>query len=108
MWFRRSLKNSETPSYPEKTKQFTLMSQRRYSPRSVTVTVDEAPTRECVDVNHCVLACLVVNNNINAKQGHAQRLPQRPGQLPDHIIVGWLRHSLNVLSLRGTTKCVNS
>lgn len=67
-----------------------------------------APTGECVDVDHCVLARLIVDNNIDAKQGHAQRLPQRPGQLPDHVIVGWLRHSLHVLSLRGATTSVNS
>lgn len=67
-----------------------------------------APTGECVDVDHGVLARLVVDNDVDAKQGHAQRLPQRPGQLPDHVVVGWLRHSLHVLSLRGTTTGVNS
>lgn len=67
-----------------------------------------APTGECVDVNHRVLARLVVDNNVDAEQGHAQRLPQRPGQLPDHVVVGWLRHPLHVLSLRGTTTSVNS
>lgn len=112
MWFRRSLKNSGTPSYPEEpenTTQVMLMSQRRRFPRcTVTVTVGAAPTRECVDVNHCMLACLVVNDNINTKQGHAQSLPQRPGQLPDHIVVGWLRHSFNVLSLREKRKGVDS
>lgn len=54
-----------------------------------------------------MLTRLVVDDDVDAKQGHAQRLPQRPGQLPDHIVVGWLRHSLDVLSLRATTKCVN-
>lgn len=54
-----------------------------------------------------MLTRLVVDDDVDAKQGYAQRLPQRPGQLPDHIVVGWLRHSLDVLSLRATTTCVN-
>lgn len=118
MWFRRSLKNSGTPSYPEKTrrhkKQFLLMSPQRQRFPGCRGDCEgggrgaAAPTGECVDVDHCVLARLVVDNNIDAKQGHAQRLPQRPGQLPDHVIVGWLRHSLHVLSLRGATTSVNS
>lgn len=53
-----------------------------------------------------MLTRLVVDDDVDAKEGHAQRLPQRPGQLPDHIVVGGLRHSLDVLSLRATTKCV--
>ena len=52
-----------------------LISQRGYF-LGCSVTVEAAPTREGIDVNHCVLARLVVNNNINAKQRHAQRLPQ--------------------------------
>lgn len=63
------------------------------------------PTWECIDVDHCMLARLVVDDNIDAKQGHTQCLPQRPGQLSDHIVVGWLRHSLDILSLRATTAC---
>lgn len=57
------------------------------------------PTRECVDVDDGMLACLVVDDDIDAEQGHAQRLPQRPGQLPDDIIIGRLRHPLYILSL---------
>lgn len=59
---------------------------------------DALISRECIDINDGVLACLVVDDNINAKQGHAQRLTQRPGQLSDDIITGRLRHSFQVLS----------
>ena len=46
-----------------------------------------------------MLACLVVDDDVDAEQGHAERLPQWPGQLSDDIITGWLRHSFDVLSL---------
>lgn len=59
---------------------------------------DALITRECIDVNDGMLACLIVDDDVDAKQGHSQRLPQRPGQLSDDIITGWLRHSLYILS----------
>lgn len=115
MWFRRSLKNSGTPSYPESSRTRSVNSHycslihktksRRHFPRCPAA--GWKPTRECVDVDHCMLTRLVVDDDVDAKQGHAQRLPQRPGQLPDHIVVGWLRHSLDVLSLGATAKCLN-
>lgn len=37
---------------------------------------DALITRECIDVDDGVLACLVVDDDVDAKQGHAQRLPQ--------------------------------
>lgn len=37
---------------------------------------DALITRECIDVNDGMLACLVVDDDIDAKQRHAQRLPQ--------------------------------
>lgn len=113
MWFRRSLKNSGTPSYPEtRTTQNTnscpcpiiQKRRRRFPCCGVTAAADGAPTGECVDVDHGVLARLVVDDHVDAKQGHPQCLPQRPGQLPDDVVVGRLRHSLDVLSLRGRTK----
>lgn len=47
-----------------------------------------------------MLACLVVDDDVDAEQGHSQRLPQGPGQLPDDIITWWLRHSFHIVSLR--------
>lgn len=46
-----------------------------------------------------MLACLVVDDHVDAEQGHSQRLSQWPGQLSDDIVIGWQRHSLDVLSL---------
>lgn len=37
---------------------------------------DALITRECVDVNDSMLACLVVDDDVDAEQGHAQRLSQ--------------------------------
>lgn len=37
---------------------------------------DALITRECIDVNDGMLACLVVDDDVDAKQGHAKRLPQ--------------------------------
>jgi len=37
---------------------------------------DALITRECIDVNDSMLACLVVDDDVDAEQGHAQRLPQ--------------------------------
>lgn len=62
------------------------------------------PTRECVDVDDGMLARLVVDDDVDAKQGHAQGLPQRAGQLPDDVIIRRLRHSLDVLSLKKNKK----
>lgn len=57
------------------------------------------PTRKCVDVDDGMLARLIVDDDVDAEQGHAQRLPQRAGQFPDDVIIRRLRHSLDVLSL---------
>ena len=37
---------------------------------------EAAPTRECIDINDSMLACLVVDYHIYTKQGHTQSLPQ--------------------------------
>lgn len=37
---------------------------------------DALITRECIDVNDGMLSCLVVDDDIDAEQGHAQRLSQ--------------------------------
>lgn len=58
-----------------------------------------ALTGKRIDVNDRMLSCLVVDDHINAKQRHTQRLSQQPGQLPDDIITWRLRHSLDVFSL---------
>lgn len=47
-----------------------------------------------------MLACLVVDDNVDAKERHSQSLSQRPGQLPNNIIVGWLGHTLYIISLQ--------
>lgn len=57
------------------------------------------PTRKCVDVDDGVLARLVVDDDVDPKQGHAQSLPQRAGQFPDDVITRRLGHSLDVFSL---------
>lgn len=64
--------------------------------------IEAVPTWECIDVNDGVLACLIVDDYIDAKQGHAQCFSQWPGQFSDDIITGWLRHSLHILSLGET------
>lgn len=46
-----------------------------------------------------MLARKVVDDDVNAKQGHAQLLSQGPGQLSDDIITGWLGHPLHVVPL---------
>lgn len=58
---------------------------------------DTLVTRECIDVDDGVLAREVVDDDVDAKQGHAQRLSQGPGQLSDDIITGWLGHPLHVV-----------
>lgn len=55
-------------------------------------------SRESIDVNDRMLACLVVDDNVDAKERHSQSLSQRPGQLPNNIIVGWLGHTLYIIS----------
>lgn len=56
-------------------------------------------TRECIDVNDCVLACLVVDNNVNAEERNPQRFPQGFTKLPDDIIVRWLGYTFHIVSL---------
>lgn len=63
---------------------------------------EAARTGKRVDVDDRVLTRLVVDDDVDAEQGHPQRLPQRPGQLPDDIIAGRLGHALHVLPLRPT------
>lgn len=38
--------------------------------------IEAVPTWECIDVNDGVLACLIVDDYIDAKQGHAQCFSQ--------------------------------
>lgn len=47
-----------------------------------------------------MLARLVIDDDVDAEQGHAQGLPQGPGQFPDDVVAGRLRHTLYVLPLK--------
>lgn len=56
-------------------------------------------TRECIDVNDCVLARLVVNDDVNAEERNPQRFPQGFTKLPDDIIIRWLGYTFHIVSL---------
>lgn len=56
-------------------------------------------TREGVDVDDRVLPRLVVDNDVDPEERHAQRLPQGPGQRPDDLVARSLEHALDLVQL---------
>lgn len=56
-------------------------------------------TWEGVDVDDRVLPRLVVDDDVNPEERHAQRLAEGPGQLPDDLVAGPLEHTLDLVQL---------
>lgn len=56
-------------------------------------------TWEGVDVDNSVLPRLVIDDDVDPKQRHTQRLPKGPGQLPDDLVTRPLKHALDLVQL---------
>lgn len=56
-------------------------------------------TWECIYINDCMLPSLIVNDDINAKKGNSQSLPQSLRDFPDDVVIWPLKYSFDFIQL---------
>lgn len=64
-------------------------------------------TRECIDVNDCMLARLVVDDDIDTEERNPESFPQRFTQFPDDIVIRGLGNTYYIISLSKMQTKVN-
>ena len=56
-------------------------------------------TWECIYINDRMLPSLIVNDDINSKEGNSQSLSQRLRDFPDDVVVWPLKYSFDFIQL---------